>query len=560
MALTHLDGDAVRQWTATATAALATAAPRIDALNVFPVPDGDTGTNMHLTLRGALDAVADLAGDAPLHEVADAAARGALLGARGNSGVITAAMLRGWAVELAGLERAGHREVRRALTTADEQARQAVADPVEGTVLTVLRAAARAARKGRGRLPDVVHAAAEAARKALARTPSQLAMLRDAGVVDAGGAGAVVLLDALARVVDGEDVADPGEAAGEALAVPAPEPPPAGPDAGTTAADGPQAGSPTVGCRGPGPLGPAFEVTYLLDCDDGSVAGLRTELAGVGESVVVTGGDGLWSVHVHSDDAGAALEAGVRAGRPHRIAVAHLHSQVAHSGVAQQGAASGARVGVVAWAAGPGLAEVFAAAGVVPVRTGPHRAATGDVLAAVRAAGAPAVVVLPNDRDTLAVAESAAQVARAEGRRVVVVPTRAQVQGLAAAAVHDAARDLDDDLARMSAAAGATRHGGVTVAVRDGITMAGACRTGDVLGVVDGDFAVIGQTLAEVARDVVGRLLSGGGELLTLVLGADAPAGLADAVAAPLRRQRPDVEVVVLDGGQPRYPLLVGVE
>jgi dihydroxyacetone kinase-like predicted kinase len=215
----------------------------------------------------------------------------------------------------------------------------------------------------------------------------------------------------------------------------------------------------------------------------------------------------------------------------------------------------------VACAAGPGLATLFEEAGAVVVRTAPgRRPSTAEILTAVRRTDAPFVVVLPNDGDTVAVARAAAGAARDEGIRVTVLPTRAQVQGLAAAAVHDPTQAADADVIAMSAAAGAARDGAVTVAVREAITTAGLCRAGDALGVVQGDFAVVGSDLAAVAVEVVDRLLATGGELVTLVRGAEADEALVAAVTGHLRRTRRDLEVVVLDGGQERYPLLMGVE
>ena len=271
---------------------------------------------------------------------------------------------------------------------------------------------------------------------------------------------------------------------------------------------------------------------------------------------MVVGGAGLWHVHVHVDDPGAAIEAGLEAGRPRRVRVAHFAEQVA-----RRSARPRAGVGLVACAAGPGLARLFEEAGAVVVRTAPGlRPSTQEILAAVRRTGASSVVVLPNDATTMAVAGAAASAAREEGVNVTVLPTRAQVQGLAAAAVHDPARAPDADVVQMSAAAGAARDGAVTVAARDAITTAGPCRAGDALGVVQGDFAVVGTDLAAVAVEVVDRLLTTGGELVTLVRGADADDDLLRAVSRHLRGTRRDVEVTVLDGGQERYPLLVGVE
>jgi len=211
--------------------------------------------------------------------------------------------------------------------------------------------------------------------------------------------------------------------------------------------------------------------------------------------------------------------------------------------------------------AGDGLAALFESAGATVVRGGPgRRASTAELLTGLRAARARDIVVLPNDADSLAVAEAAAAKARDEGLRVAVIPTRASVQALAALAVHDLERRFEDDVVAMTAAAGHCRHGGVTVAAREAVTMAGVCRPGDVLGIVDGDFAVIGDDLVTVARTVLDRMLGSGGELVTLVTGADLEPGLAEAVAEHAREGRPEVDTVQYDGGQPRYPLLIGVE
>lgn len=532
-----LDALAARRWAVCALAALGQAREEIDALNVYPVPDGDTGTNLYLTVEAACASALALPPDAGLRAASEAFARGALLGARGNSGIIAAQFLRGWADELGEIEFLDAAAVKRAVLRADEQAWQAVGRPVEGTILSVSRAAAQAAAEAGDQLSQVVSAAAEAARAALLRTPEQLDVLRRAGVVDAGGRGLVVLLDTLESLVLGRS----RRHAGRRPRVP---PLPAAAHLGE--------------CRtGPAGEGPAYEVMYLLDSPTERLPALRERLAALGDSLAVVGGGGLWHVHLHCDDPGAAVEAGIEAGRPHRVRITRFADALA----ARARPLPKVSVGLVACAAGPGLAAIFEQAGAVVVRHRPgRRPSTGELLDAVHRTHADAVVVLPNDSDTLSVARAAAEAARQTGMRVSVLPTRAQVHGLAAAAVHDPARPLDDDLVRMSAAAGATRDGAVTVAVRDAITVAGVCRAGDVLGVVQGDFTVVGHDLAAVAGEVLDRLLSGGGELVTLVTGEGAPPGLAASVLERLRRSRPEVEVSVLDGGQPRYPLLVAVE
>ncbi|WP_084151828.1 DAK2 domain-containing protein [Nocardioides halotolerans] len=521
--------------------ALAGAREEIDALNVYPVPDGDTGTNMYLTMAAARDAVRDKAasGGADRTGLFEAFTRGALLGARGNSGVILSEMLRAIMRRIAEAqwdERNGAVMVD-ALRQATAASYAAVGTPVEGTMLSVCRAASEAAARLLEAEPtvrsrDVLTTSAAAAREALARTPEQLKALRDAGVVDAGGRGVVVILDAAETALTGKR--PPRVEAGRRI----PQPIPA-------------EGDLVAG-------GPAYEVMYLLDAPDEAIGVLRGTLGGLGDSLVVVGGEGLWNVHVHVDDVGAAIEAGIEAGRPHRVRVTHFAEQVA----ARE---PGPRVGraIVAVAAGPGLAALFEEAGAVVVRGGPgNRPSTGMLLDAMVRSGAQEVVVLPNDSDSVRAAHVAASTAEKDhDMRVAVIPTTAQVQGLAALAVHEPGRTFDQDVLEMTATARHARQGAVTVAAKQAITMAGPCEPGDVLGAIGGDFVVVGHDLTDVAHDVLGRLLGGGGEMVTLVSGEDdADGALAQACAAWLEEEHPAVDVVVYDGGQERYPLLVAVE
>lgn len=541
------DAALARRWLALALAGIERDREAIDALNVYPVPDGDTGTNLHLTLRRAADEVAEVDDDADLATIAGAAAHGALLGARGNSGIITSQLLRGWAQALEGRHVAGPPEVAEALRLADEQAWRAVETPVEGTMLSVTRAAAlEAARDGARPLAVLVADVAAAGRAALARTTSQLDVLAEAGVVDAGGAGLVVVLDALAAAVTGDDV----------------------PPLPVTPGPVPLAQS----CPSPGTDGPAFEVMYLLEVpaadEEALLAGVRERLGALGDSLVVVGGSGLWHVHVHVDDHEAAVAAGSTAGSPREVRVTELATgevvrgqPLARPGERQVDGSLATDVAVVACCTGDGLRRLYEDAGAVVVAGGSGaRASTEELLDAVLGTGAAGVVLLPNDADTVAVARAAAEQAAAAGVRVEVVPTRAQVQGLAAVAVHEPSLDPAGCASRMSEAAGAVRVGAVTVAARDAVTQVGPCRAGDVLGVVGGAFTVVAADVAEVAAQVVAQLLDDGGELVTLVLGADAPAGVAEAVRALVGARSGAVEVQVLDGGQPRYPVLVGVE
>jgi hypothetical protein len=547
--LARLDSGSVARWASAARDALEAARAEIDELNVYPVPDGDTGTNLHLTLAAAVESLttSDLGREdteTPTPgRLMSALAHGALMGARGNSGVILSQLLRGMADGFDGVHgEVGAAELSHSLTVGAKAAYDAVAHPVEGTMLTVARVAAEQAAGAVGGAPDdealaaVVSAAARGARSALAETPRQLDVLARAGVVDAGGRGVCVLLDALASVVTGAE-----------------------PAAITTHVDPVEAARPRSGLDvdDPDSHGPTYEVMYLLDAPADAIPGLKKALTPLGDSLVVVGSEPTWNVHVHVDDVGAAVEAGVEAGRPHRIRVTHFRDAAR----AAVGELAGGSRGVVSVVAGDGLAALFETAGATVVPGGPgRRASTAELLTGLRTARARDLVVLPNDADSLAVAEAAAAKARDEGLRVAVIPTRASVQAIAALAVHDPGRRFEDDVVAMTAAAGHCRHGGVTVAAREAVTMAGVCKPGDVLGIVDGDFAIIGDDLVEVARTVVDRMLGSGGELVTLVTGADADPALADAVAEHARSERPAVDTVIYDGGQPRYPLLIGVE
>ncbi len=558
---THgIDFASVLRWVDVAVDALVAAREEIDALNVYPVPDGDTGTNMYLTIAAGRDAIKESAAtpDATVSGTLAAFARAALLGARGNSGVILSEMLGAVARRVAtstGSERNAE-VMAEALQQATEASYAAVSEPVEGTMLTVLRAAAEAAQETvkdpSARTADVFTTAAAAAREALAHTPEQLDVLARAGVVDAGGRGVCVILDAAETVLTGRRPVAVTSALGS-HAIPIPHV-----HAG--------AGDLDAG-------GPAYEVMYLLDTEDGRIPLLRMALAELGDSVVVVGGDGLWNVHAHVDDVGAAIEAGIEIGRPHRIRVTHFAEQIhaAHPELepvrdrsAERGTTTRSGRRVIAVAAGPGLSALFAEAGAIVVEGGPaRRPSTGQILEAITTSGAREVVVLPNDEDTVRTARAAASTAesddRSHGLRVAVIPTQTQVQGLAALAVHEPGRAFTEDVTEMTATARHVRHGAVTVAARQAMTMAGPCEEGDVLGVVAGDFAVVGADLCAVATDVLTRLLAPGGELVTLVTGAGA-GDLGDRTATWVEEHHPTVDVVVYDGGQERYPLLMSVE
>jgi fatty acid kinase len=550
----------VRRWCRLAADALGGTRAEIDGLNVFPVPDGDTGTNLHLTVLAAAEALDELPAGADAEATWRALAQGALLGARGNSGVILSQVFLGLADALGkpGSPSDGH-ALDEALGYAATLARTAVAHPVEGTILSVLTAASRASAASAvsavsaaeataepdPTLVNVARAAATGARAALLRTTGQLEALAAAGVVDAGAAGLCVVLDALAAVVTEEfpdrydvpaAIGARGDARGDARGEASVWRPPW--DEREDRAEA---------------VGPGYEVMYLLDAPDHAVRELKDVLDGLGDSLVVVGGDGLWNVHVHVDDAGAAIEAGFAAGRAHRIRVTYLHA------TAERQAPCTGR-GVVAVTAADGLAALFESCGATVVRRAPDTVPPMAVLLEAILGAGDEVAVLPNEPEVLSVAAAAAERARDSGVRIAVVPTKASVQGLAALAVHDPVRRFPDDVIAMTRAAGATRFGHLEISGQEAVTSAGICQPGDVLGLIEDDVCVIGSDLAEVTQEVLRRMLSGGGELVTLITGASARTGIADAVESRLRAERPDVELVVYGGGQERFPVLVGVE
>ncbi|MFC9631670.1 DAK2 domain-containing protein [Streptomyces mirabilis] len=597
-----LDALAVRTWCGLALEALGRAREEIDAINVYPVADGDTGTNLYLTVESAAAAVEAVfagyetvtgvvgppgsaasgavstevtgAGLPTLADAVRAMAHGALIGARGNSGTILAQLLRGMAQVLAAdgevdgaaggatdgeSAHTDGQALRLALRQAADSAREAVAHPVEGTVLTVATAAAEAATGTEGDCGTVACAAYEGARAALMATPGQLAVLERAGVVDAGGRGLLAVLAALAETFTGESPGA-GRVAGEV-------------HTRVNGMDGVSGvdrvdGVARVDVNGvcvdsrPGEEGPAFEVTYLLEAEDADVARLRARLDRLGNSLVVVGGDGLWNVHVHADDAGAAVEAGVEAGRPYRIRITHFGLGDAHTaGAAGRPPRERAQRAVVAVVPGEGLAGLYAEAGATTVLARPGEPpASGELVEAVRRAHAREVVLLPNDADLRHTAAAAAEQARTEGVRVALIPTRSAVQGIAALAVHEPERRFDEDVVAMTSAAGATRYAEVAVAERQSWTMAGICQAGDVLGLIDGDVAVIGSDITATAETVLDRMLAAGGEMVTLVLGDDAPGSIAAHLEARVRESYLAVDTVAYRGGRQGALLLIGVE
>ncbi len=574
-----LDLVTARRWAVTARLLLAGARERIDELNVFPVADGDTGTNMFLTMDGALEFVRGQfelgAGTERLDEGLALIARGMLLSARGNSGVIMSQLARGLSDSVGEeVTSAGPDQLAAAFEAAARTAWDAVAAPVEGTILSVARAAAEGARAAveRGRplfgeeeeleALHVVREALQSAREALAHTPEQLPALRAAGVVDAGGAGLVLVVEALEAVLEDR------------------------PHRGVTELPtwwevqegrGDQAARPCTEAHAEGDEG-GIEVMYLLTGTDEDRAGrLRARLSLLGTSVVVAGGPTDYRVHVHLADPRLAVEAGAVAGTVEDVRVTSLADGTelrplpgppAAGGtpdVSGRGAHADARpgrFGIVACGLGPGVERLLAEAGAAQVvPSGPRRrASAGQLLAAVWASGTPRVVLLPNDGDTVMVAMAAAEAAAREGVEVDVVPTRTLVQGLAALAVLDPDGDPAAVVAAMTEAAEAVRPGALTRAERPAQTPAGPVRPGQWIGIVARDIVAVDDELDAVAAAVLDVLWHDEAEVLTVLCGASAQEGALDEVLEAHLAGHPGAEVTTIEGGQPTYPYLLGVE
>ena len=554
-----LGADDLRRTVITFRDAMKSHAPSINRLNVYPVPDGDTGTNMARTLDAV---VAELDNAAlEMEPTCKAISHGSLMGARGNSGVILSQILRGIASTISDARETdvSATKMAEALKKASAAAYEAVLKPIEGTILTVVResadAAAVAVNNG-ATLSAMLRAARDAGRDALARTPEMLPVLADAGVVDAGGAGFLLLLDSAIHVVDGEPMPEPDSSAG-----------PSAEQLEAVAVRHHDDGSVDVSEL-------RYEVMFFLDLDDAKASEFKSAWGTIGDSIVVVGGEGLYNCHIHTNDIGAAIEAPILlGGRPRQIRVTDLFEEVAEEH-AQREAELGVPIqnrtqttslppvtcAVVAVASGDGLGELFGQLGVHGVVSGGQtlNPSTAELLAAVEHMNARQVVILPNNKNIIAVAE---QVGGLTTKDVRVVPTTSMPEALAALVNYDPEASAESNARAMSAAAAAIETGEVTVAVRDTKTDAGDVSEGDWIGIVRGDGIVaIAGSVVGASTALLNHLIDDSRELLTLITGSEALQSDTDQIVAWVSEHRPDVEVEIHRGGQPLYPYLFGVE
>ncbi|HWJ97540.1 MAG TPA: DAK2 domain-containing protein [Acidimicrobiales bacterium] len=526
----------------------------INRLNVYPVPDGDTGSNMALTITSVATELEGVDGD--LAAVCKAIGHGALMGARGNSGVILSQILRGLTQTLA---TAADGEVDAALLAqglevAAKGAYEAVGNPVEGTILTVIRVAsegASAAAGAGGSLVEVLDAARTSGHEALANTPEQLEVLKAAGVVDAGGTGLMLLIDGFLHVVDDREL--PAASVTEAVA-----------DAGHVEDLQILAHGDDGHERGLADL--RYEVMYILEAPDAAIPAFKDVWAGIGDSIVVVGGDGLFNCHIHTDDIGPAIEAAIEIGKPSKIRVTDLLEEVEEERWVREAEehpepepdAAPVATAVVAIATGDGVKRIFHSLGARVLTGGQSmNPSTAQILEAVEAAPSDCVVILPNNKNIIAVAE---QVDATTDKTVVVVPTKGIPEGFAALVAYDPDAEIAENASGMADAAANVLAGEVTQAVRDSSCDVGPIVEGDFLGIARDGIQAVAPSVSEATIGLLDHLLTEDHEIVTLITGEGSSDAETRKVLLWIEEHHDGVETETHHGGQPLYPYFVGIE
>ena len=524
----------------------------INRLNVYPVPDGDTGTNMALTLASVATELESAGED--LQSICQAIAHGSLMGARGNSGVILSQILRGVVSVVREANEVDGNVLANALEEATTAAYGAVMKPVEGTILTVIRVASESARTAADageNLAGVLEAAQAGGYEALARTPELLPVLRDAGVVDSGGTGLMLLFDVALNIVTGRPLPqadDVGGASAEFLAA-----------FESAHGEGAHDGS-LAGLR--------YEVMYFLEAPDESVPGFKDIWATLGDSIVVVGGDGIWNCHIHTDDIGAAIEAGMDVGRPRSIRVTDLLEEVEEERWVREATPiipeptttqDPVSCAVVAVSVGDGIRRIFHSLGVqVVVTVGQTmNPSTAQLLEAVEAAPANEVILLPNNKNIIPVAE---QVDAMTQKTVRVVPTRGVAEGFASLLAYDPEAAVDDNAGGMTEAFSNVVAGEITRAVRESSSERGPISEGDWFGISRDGILAVAPDIALAGEELLRELITDDHEIVTIIEGEGATAAATRHFEVWVHDHRPNCSVEIHHGGQPLYPYLFGIE
>lgn len=523
----------------------------VNALNVFPVPDGDTGTNMYLTMRAAWNEIAQ-SDDDEIGRVAQAVAQGALMGARGNSGVILSQILRGMAHAFRNKAVISAEDMVIGLRRGSDTAYKGVVKPVEGTILTVVREAADAAQRAAAVDRDVrfvLDHTVQAAGEAVSRTPQLLPVLAKAGVVDSGGKGLYYILEGMLRSLQGESLS-----AATAVEVEMPQ------------------RAPAIDPFHLPPIRYGFDVQFLIWGVNLSVDSIRQRMTEIGDFALVEGNSTLVKVHVHAFDPSVPLAYGYSQGFLTDLVIENMDAMAAAGTVPDDvkdmlSTAPGPvkvlegvdGIGVIAVAPGPGLQKVFESLGVSAVVSGGQtmNPSTQELLQAIDALPTDEVILLPNNSNILLAAEQAKGLT---AKRVVVVPSRTVPQGISALLAFNMQASLEENATAMSRAMVHIHTGEVTVAVRDASIDGIDVKAGDVIGMLNGALTTKGSTADEVVLMLLGQMDVSNTEIITIYFGADRPEAAAQALGAEVRRLYPDQEVEVISGGQPHYLYIISAE
>ena len=537
MGMDRLDAVGLRGILAAGESALAQNVEAVNALNVFPVPDGDTGTNMLLTLRAVLEELAKT--DAPdLGGVAASGARGALLGARGNSGVILSQFFAGLGRSFRDAPAADVPHVAQAFHDGAEAAYKAVSNPTEGTILTVMRATAEAMQTGvpNGDLAALLERGLEACRVAVLRTPEQLPVLREAGVVDAGGQGFALILEGALSHLRGDDVG--------AISLETVLPVMAVRQDFLDATESMEYG---------------YCTQVLIRGEEWDPDDIRVRVSAMADSTVVVGDDTLVQVHVHTLDPGPILSLGAALGTLSMVKVENIDEQHVEFQAAHRGERKRLPLAIVAVAPGGGLEELFRSLGAHAVVAGGQtmNPSCQQLLDAVEAVGAEETVLLPNNSNVVLTAHQAADLSPTPLR---VVPSSTIPQGIAAMVAFNGAVDLETNVEAMAGALDEVRSGEVVTAVRDANVNGQAVREGEIMASLDGALVASGASCGEALEALVAGAEPSEGTLITLYWGGDTEEAEAEACIPRLQQRFPGVEVEVVRGGQPFYHYLVSIE
>jgi len=551
----RIDGHDLKTMLAAAYAWLERHKETVNALNVFPVPDGDTGTNMFLTMRAAWREI-DHSDEADVGRLAQAVAQGALMGARGNSGVILSQILRGIAHAFRHKPTISGADLALGLRRGSDTAYKGVVKPVEGTILTVIRAAADAAQKAAAvedSISFVLAHTVQAAGEAVEQTPRLLPVLAKAGVVDSGGKGLYYILEGMQRGLNGEAAPPPAEA--------------------------PAAETPQAIALDPYNLPPVrygFDVQFLLWGADLQVDAIRRWMIENGDFALVEGSSTLVKVHVHVFDPSAPLAYGVRQGFLTDVVVENMDAMAAAGqtpddvkdelstapGLPPLLAEHIGPIGVVAVAPGPGLADVFESLGVGRVISGGQtmNPSIQELWDAVDALPTDEVILLPNNSNIIMAARGAADEAARRGKRVEVVPSRTAPQGISALLAFNLQASLEENVAAMTGALAAIDTGEVTVAVRDAEIDGLVVKTGDVIGLLNDTLTTVASSPDEAAFNLLAQMKAGEAEIITVYYGDRIDGPAAEALGARIAEAYPAQEIEIIAGGQPHYHYILSTE